>query len=147
MLQDFARGLRNLRNLGSVTTRDIAPDHLDAAESMSDHGVCPECGDSVHHSKRGWDDHFRARHPVFTLGDFATAKGVWTRRQLEAFATADVPEASMDGLFVKMTPKVLLLLMDYFGQNGGTVEVVKASPWKEREVELRFFKRDELDDG
>lgn len=71
-----------------------------------------------------------------------TDGGVWTRPQLERFADLDEPEGSMKGALVRVTPRVLLLLMDWVGAEGGRVEVVKASPFDAREVELRFYQRD-----
>lgn len=67
---------------------------------------------------------------------------VWSRPQLERFADLDEPEGRMEGLRVKVTPRMLLLLMDYLGREGGRVEIVKAHAWTPNDVDLKFFRRD-----
>lgn len=64
----------------------------------------------------------------------------WTRPELEAAAAHDPNERTM--LRVPITPKLLLLLIDYASQKGERVEMVSAYGEPDA-CELRFFRRDE----
>lgn len=66
----------------------------------------------------------------------------WTREDLETHAEYDVPEGRVENLmFVAVSPKLLLSLMDFCEQGGTRIEMVSAHG-VERHVSLRFFRRD-----
>lgn len=71
---------------------------------------------------------------------------VWARSELEALEEGDRPEGHETLMLrVAVSPKLLLLLMDYQSdREGEDVEVVSAHG-DPMAVELRFFKRDRVD--
>lgn len=67
---------------------------------------------------------------------------VWDRKQLEVLAEDDEPEGSLELFKVSMTPRLLLLLMDYQASRGEPpVELVSVSS-RDGDVAVRFFSRD-----
>lgn len=66
---------------------------------------------------------------------------VWTRRELEEAALGDPNERSM--LKVSISPKLLLLLMDFQEENGGNRVELMSAYGDPLNCELRFFHRDD----
>lgn len=65
---------------------------------------------------------------------------VWTRHELEEAARLDQPEG-LSMLKVGVSPRLMLLLIDYQSQRGQRVEMVSAVG-DPRDVELRFYRSD-----
>ena len=66
---------------------------------------------------------------------------VWTRRELKEAAENDPNERSM--LRVAISPKLLLLLMDFQEENGGNRVELMSAYGDPLNCELRFYRRDE----
>ena len=66
----------------------------------------------------------------------------WTRPDLEQAVAGDVPEGQAENsIYVRVSPLLLLNLMDWVGQKGTPVEIVSAHG-DTTHVELHFFRRD-----